>query len=280
MIQNLKLLFLLGILTSIFLVVGYSLNGQAGLIISLVLATGIQGISFWNSDKIALAMNGAKPITESEAPELYRITRELCKRAILPIPNLYITGETSPNAFATGRDPDHSAIAVTSGLLQALSKDELEGVIAHELGHIKNRDVFISTIASILASAISTLVQFSYFFSGGRDREDRSNPIPLILSIILSPIAAMLIQMMISRTREYQADASAIEMTGNPSGLANALTKIEAIAKGAHNEENSLQPAFASLYIINPFAGDFLSNLFSTHPPIGKRVEKIMRIGL
>ena len=278
MIQNLKLLFLLGILTFIFLFVGYSVGGQSGLILALLLAIGIQGISFWNSDKIALSMNQAQPLTVSDAPELYAITRELCKRAMLPIPKLYITPEPTPNAFATGRDPEHSAVAVTKGLLQTLTRDELEGVIAHELGHIKNRDVFISTIAAILASSISTIVQFSYFFGGSRDREGGGGIIPFLVSAIIAPIAALIIQMMISRSREYQADATAIELTGKPLGLANALAKLEQISQKGYQAE-TLQPAFSSLYIANPFRGDSFSNLLSTHPPISKRIERIMNCG-
>lgn len=272
MVNNLKLLLLLGALTSLFLFVGYSLGGQSGLILALVFAVATQGIAFWNSDKIALSMNQAQEITESEAPKLYAMTKRLCDKAGLPMPKLCITPERLPNAFATGRDPEHSAVAVTQGLLNNLNDEEIEGVIAHELGHIKNRDVFISTVAAILASAISMLAQFAYFFGGSRDR---GSLVPFIISLVVAPLAAIVIQMAISRSREYLADATAVEITNNPNGLASALNKLEEIAKSGY-QPDSLQPAFSSLYIANPFTGDFLSNLMSTHPPIPKRIEKII----
>lgn len=244
------------------------------MLISLALALVTQGVAFWNSDKIALAANGAQEITENEAPEIFRMTRNLCKKAGLPMPKLYITPEHLPNAFATGRDPEHSAVAVTRGLLDNLTEDEIEGVIAHELGHIKNRDVMISTIAAVLASAISSLAQFAFLFGGSRDREG-FNPIAMLASLIVAPFAAMIIQLAISRSREYKADATAIELTGKPGGLANALQRLESISKRGIQPEN-LQPTFSSLYITNPFSGDFFMELLSTHPPIAKRVEKIL----
>ncbi len=278
MLQNIKLLLLLTVLTGLFLFVGYSTGGKNGLFIALAVSLISQGIAYWNSDKIALSMNSAQELTEGEAPELYAMTRKLCERVELPMPRLYITPESSPNAFATGRDPEHSAVAVTEGLLQLLSPDELEGVIAHELGHIKNRDVFISTVAAVLAGAISTLTQFAFFMGGSRDREGSPfGAFGLIISLVVAPIAAMIIQFAISRSREYKADAASIAMTGNPKGLASALVKLENYAKRGRQPE-TLQPAFASLYIANPFEGNFLTELMSTHPPISKRVEAIMSV--
>ncbi|MDX1920415.1 MAG: zinc metalloprotease HtpX [Candidatus Caenarcaniphilales bacterium] len=276
MLNNLKLLILLGVLTSLFLLVGYSVGGKSGLIISLVVALATQGLAFWNSDKIALSMNQAQEVSEGQAPELYEMTRALAQKAELPMPRLYITPERLPNAFATGRDPEHSAVAVTQGLLHNLSPDELEGVIAHELGHIKNRDVFISTVAAILASAISTLAQFSYFFGG--NREERGGVLPFLISLVVAPFAAMIIQFAISRSREFMADATAIALTGKPHGLANALRKLETISRQGY-QPDSLQPAFSSLYIANPFSGNFLSEWMSTHPPIPKRIERILGAG-
>ncbi|MDJ0625244.1 MAG: zinc metalloprotease HtpX [Candidatus Caenarcaniphilales bacterium] len=272
MVNNFKLLILLIALSSLFLFVGYSLGGQTGLVISLIFAVATQGIAFWNSDKIALSMNQAQEVSKEEAPKLFEITEKLSEKAGLPMPKVYITPERLPNAFATGRDPEHSAVAVTQGLLSNLDEAELEGVIAHELGHIKNRDVFISTIAAILASAISMLAQFSYFLGGDRER---GGMLPFIVSLVVAPFAAMIIQMAISRSREYLADSTAVEITGNPNGLASALNKLEQISKAGH-QPDSLKPAFSSLYIANPFSGDFFSSLLNTHPPIPKRIEKIM----
>lgn len=274
MLQNLKLFILLSVLTSLFLLVGYSLGGQNGLIAAFAFALISQGLAYWNSDKIALSMNQAEELNETEAPELFAMMRNLTQRASLPMPRLYLTPEPLPNAFATGRDPEHSAVAVTKGLLNNLNQDEVEGVLAHELGHIKNRDVFISTIAAVLASAISSLAQFAYFFGAGRDREN-SNPLVLLVSMLVAPFAAMIIQLAISRSREYKADATAIQITGKPNGLANALAKLEQISMQGH-EAQTLQPAFSSLYITNPFAGGFFTEMLSTHPPIAKRIEKIL----
>lgn len=270
--NNLKILFLLTVLTSLFLLVGYTIGGQTGLVISLIVALATQGLAFWNSDKIALSMNQAQAISQEQSPELFEITQRLAKKAGIPMPRLYITPEVLPNAFATGRDPEHSAVAVTRGLLENLSSDELEGVIAHELGHIKNRDVFISTIAAVMASAISTLAQFSYFFGG--NREERSGIVPFLVSILVAPFAAMIIQLAISRSREFTADETAVQLTEKPHGLASALSKLENISKS--HQPDSLQPAFSSLYITNPFSGDFLSDWMSTHPPISKRIERIL----
>lgn len=276
MMQNLKLLALLTFLTGLFLLVGYSLGGRNGLYISLLVSLIMQGISFWNSDKIALSMNRAEPLTEREAPELYAMLQKLCQKADLPLPKLYITPESTPNAFATGRDPNHSAVAVTQGLLQILNHNEIEGVLAHELGHIKNRDVFISTVAAVLAGAISTLTQFAYFLGGSRSREEQSpfGYLGLLVSLFVAPMAALIIQFAISRSREYTADATAAQLTGNPKGLVNALTKLHNFA---HNHEPEvLKPAFSSLYIINPFSGQFFSELMSTHPPVDKRIERLL----
>jgi heat shock protein HtpX len=276
--QNLKLLILLVFLTGLFLLVGYSLGGRGGLIMALGISLVTQAITFWNSDKIALSMNQAQELTESQAPELFEITHKLTQKAALPMPKLYLTPETTPNAFATGRDPEHSAVALTQGLINNLNPEELEGVIAHELGHIKNRDVFISTVAAVLAGAISTLTQFAFFMGGSRDREN-SSPfgfLGILISLVVAPIAAMIIQFAISRSREYGADAASVAMTGKPQGLASALRKLESFSK--RQQPETLQPAFSSLYITNPFQGSFLTELMSTHPPIEKRIERILEM--
>lgn len=274
MIAKIKLLVLFAALSALLMMIGYSLGGKSGLVFSLFFSLITQGIAFWNSDKIALAMNGAKEIKQDEYPWLFEMTQNLSQAAELPMPRLFIVPELSPNAFATGRDPEHSCVAVTNGLLANLQKDEIEAVLAHELGHIKNRDVFISTVAAVIAGTISSLTHFAFLY-GGSSRDREGNAAGAIFSIILAPFLAMLIQLMISRSREYQADASAAKFTGKPENLARALRKIEELAKGQFSGQ--LQPAFSSLYIANPFAGaGFLTELFSTHPRIEKRIEKLM----
>ncbi len=278
--QNLKLILLIFALSSLLMFVGNAIAGESGLVLALGIGLATQGIAFWNSDKIALAMNSARELPENENPDLHAMVRYLSERAGIPSPRLFITPDSSPNAFATGRDPEHSAVAVTQGLLRALNRDQLEGVIAHELGHIKNRDVFLSTIAAVLAASISSLTQFAFMFGGHRDDDgDGGSPIVAIAAIILAPIAASLIQFAISRTREYEADATAVQITGNPIGLASALEQIHAQIERRQTAPESLQPAYASLYIANPFTGKSFMQLFSTHPPVEKRIEAILKKG-
>jgi len=234
-------------------------------------------VSYWFSDKIVLGMYRAQPVDEASAPELYRIVRRLASRANLPTPAVYIIPDPSPNAFATGRDPQHAAVAVTEGILRILSEDELEGVLAHELSHVANRDILISAIAATLAGALMILVRiFAYstmFFGGGRNSDDEGgNPLAALLMLIFAPIAALLIQMAISRSREYQADASAASLTGNPLGLARALGKLQRAVEYAPMDA---QPATAHLFIVHPFTAKGIVNLFSTHPPIEDRIARL-----
>lgn len=275
--STIRLIVLISSLTALTMIVGQAIAGTDGLIFALISSIIIQGITYWNSDKIALSMNSAVEINEEDYPQLFSITRKLINRANLPLPKLYITPEAVPNAFATGRDAHHASIAVTKGLLEFLSPEELEGVIAHELGHIKNKDVFISTIAVVMAGTISSITQFAYLFGSlnrGRDEDGQNyNPIVMLIMVILAPLLAFIIQMAISRSREYRADQTAIDMTFNPNGLANALQKINEISQ--KQKPQTLRPAFASLYTANPFTGDFLVEMMSTHPSIEKRVERI-----
>lgn len=278
--STIRLLVLISSLTALTMILGQALGGTDGLIFALFSSIIVQGITYWNSDKIALSMNRAVQIDEQDYPQLFVITRKLINRANLPMPKLYLCPEPIPNAFATGRNPRHSAIAVTQGLIEILSPEELEAVLAHELGHIKNKDAFLSTIAAVMAGTISSIAQIAYIFgrSGGTHRgrdEDgqNSNPIVMLIMVILAPLLAFIIQMAISRSREFRADQTAIDMTFNPNGLANALNRITEFTKKQHPQ--TLRPAFTSLYTTNPFTGDFLVEMMSTHPPIEKRIEKI-----
>jgi heat shock protein HtpX len=234
-------------------------------------------VSYWFSDKIVLKMYGAKPLAESDAPVVHRIVRNLATKAGIPMPKLYMLPSAAPNAFATGRNPQHAAVAVTDGILRIMDETELEGVLAHELSHVLNRDILISTVAATIAGAISMLAnmaQWGLMFGGSRDEEGRStNPIALILTIILAPLAAMLIQMAVSRSREYQADASGARLTRNPLGLASALGKLDQASRVVQMDAN---PATAHMFIVNPLAGgQALMNLFMTHPPIPDRIARL-----
>lgn len=247
--------------------------------IALVFAGLMNFVGYWFSDKIALSMSGAQQVSESEAPDFHRMVRELCRRAELPMPRLYVIPSATPNAFATGRNPQHSAVAVTSGIMNILSRDELEGVVAHELAHVKNRDILISSVAAMIAGAISQLAhmaQWAMIFGGmSRDRdEDRGGGGLLggLAMMIVGPIAAMLIQMAISRSREYQADATGAEICGRPLSLANALLKLE---NGNHRLPMDVNPAQAQMYIVNPLTAGGIASLFSTHPPMTERIKRL-----
>jgi heat shock protein HtpX len=230
-------------------------------------------VSFWFSDKIVLKMYGAQPIGEAEAPMVYRIVRNLATKARIPMPKLYLIPAATPNAFATGRSPQHAAVAVTEGILRIMNEEELEGVLAHELSHVLNRDVLISTVAATIAGAISILANTAMWFGGGRDEEGRSaNPIALIATIIFAPLAAMLIQMAVSRSREFQADASGAQLTRRPMGLASALAKLHQANQVVPMDAN---PATSHLFIVNPLSGRSLANLFATHPPIEERIARL-----
>ena len=273
-----KTFILLAALTGLFLVGGQLLAGQQGMIIALAMALGLNFFAYWNSDKVALAMNKARVVSPEEAPELHRIIDNLASRAGLPKPKVYIVNNPTPNAFATGRNPENAAVAVTSGLLQLMNRKELEGVLGHELGHIKNRDILISSIAAVMAGAISylaTMAQWGMIFGGRSRNGGGGNPIIMLVMMIVAPLAAMVIQMAISRSREYLADAQGASICGNPQSLASALQKLT-----TYNKQRPMQinPASAQMYIVNPLSGGMLRSLFSTHPPVEERVRRLMAI--
>jgi heat shock protein HtpX len=276
-----KTALLLAVLTAMLIVIGGAIGGQQGMVIAFVMALVMNVGSYWFSDKIVLAMYHAQPVDEASAPRLYAMVRNLAERARIPMPRIYIVPGDTPNAFATGRNPQHAVIAVTEGILRILDEDELEGVLAHELSHVKNRDVLISTIAATMAGAITYLAhmaQFAAMFGGRRhDDDEGTSPIAAIAMAIVAPIAAMLVQMAVSRSREYAADATGAQMSGKPWGLAKALEKLQ-MAQGI--APMNANPATAHLFIVNPLSGRSLANLFSTHPPLEERIERLraMRI--
>ena len=273
--NTIKTFLLMAALTALFMVGGELMAGRQGMLIALVIALGLNFFAYWNSDKVALAMSRAREVSEAEAPQLHRIVAELAHRAGLPKPRVYIVDSPTPNAFATGRNPQHAAVAVTSGILQVLNNEELAGVLGHELGHIKNRDILISSIAAVMAGAISylaTMAQWAMIFGGGRDDED-SNPLAAIVMMIVAPLAATLIQMAISRSREYIADRTGAEICGNPKALASALNKLASYNKQMPMNVN---PATAQMYIVNPLSGGAIANLFSTHPPMEERIRRLL----
>ena len=280
-INTLKTTFFLAALSVLFIFIGTIVGGQNGATMALLMA-GVMNIgAYWFSDKIVLAMYRARQVTEKESPELFSVVRELTMRASLPMPKVYIMDNPAPNAFATGRNPEHSAVAVTTGILSLLSRDELAGVVAHELAHIKNRDILISTVAATIAGAISYIshmASWGLMFGGGRrDSEDR-NPFGSVIAIavmILAPIAAMLIQMAISRSREYRADESGAAICGNPLSLAGALKKLHA---GSRRIPMNANPATAHMFIVSPLTGGGMLSLFSTHPPIEERIARLEAI--
>jgi heat shock protein HtpX len=277
MTSLLKTGMLMAGLTALLMIAGQALGGQGGMMIALLLALGMNFFSYWFSDKIALSMGGAREVSPQEAPDLHQIVASLAARANLPKPRVYIIDQETPNAFATGRNPEHAAVAVTIGLMRILNRDELSGVLAHELGHIKNRDILISSVAATMAGAISslaTMAQFSMMFAGGgSDDDDRGSLIGTLFMMIVAPLAAMLIQMAISRSREYQADATGAAICGNPRSLADALGQLENANRQLPMDVN---PATAQMYIVNPLAGNWAANLFSTHPPIQERISRLM----
>jgi heat shock protein HtpX len=277
MTSTLKTGMLMAGLTALLMVAGQALGGHGGMMIALVMALGMNFFSYWFSDKMALSMGGAREVSPQEAPELHQMVNSLAQRANLPKPRVYIMDQETPNAFATGRNPEHAAVAVTVGLMRILSRDELAGVLAHELGHIKNRDILISSIAATMAGAISslaTMAQWSMIFGGGRsDDDDHGGIIGTVVMMVVAPLAAMLIQMAISRSREYQADATGAAICGNPRSLADALAQLESANRQLPMDVN---PATAQMYIVNPLTGSWIANLFSTHPPIQERINRLM----
>jgi heat shock protein HtpX len=268
---------LLAAMTALFLMIGFALGGEGGLLIALLLAGGMNFWSYWNSGNMVLRMHNAKAVTKASAPEFYGMVEDLARRAELPMPKVYIIETDQPNAFATGRNPENAAVAATTGLLRSLSREEIAGVMAHELAHVKNRDTLTMTVAASIAGAIGFLSQFAFMF-GGRG-ESRPNPIVLILAMILAPMAAAIVQMAISRTREYSADRDGALICGNPGWLASALKKIEQFAKGRVMQTAENNPASAHLFIINPLIKGGVDNLFRTHPPTEDRVRRLMAMG-
>lgn len=272
-----KTSILMAALTALFMIAGRILGGQSGMVFALVMALAMNFFAYWFSDKMALAMSGAREVSMADAPELHHVVENLARRAGLPKPRVYIIPKQTPNAFATGRNPQHSAVAVTEGLLRLLSRDELEGVLGHELGHIRNRDILISSIAAVMAGAISylaTMAQWAMIFGGGRgdDEDNGGGIVGMLAMMIIAPLAAALIQMAISRSREYLADATGAEICGRPSSLAGALRQLE---NYNHQLPMKVNPATAQMYIVNPLTAGTMANLFSTHPPIQERIRRL-----
>jgi len=268
---------LLGAMTMLMVFLGDLFGGKSGMIFAFILAMGMNFFSYWFSDKIVLSMYNAQEVTPSDNPELYGIVQELASRANLPMPRVYVIPEQSPNAFATGRNPEHSAVAVTEGLLQIMDREELKGVLAHEMSHIKNRDILIGSIAATMAGAImilANMARWSLFFGGMRDDEDDGGLgiLGIIIMAIIAPIAALIIQMAISRSREYLADETGAKLAGTPLGLASALEKLALYSRKVPLNAN---PATAHMFIVNPLSGSSIANLFSTHPPIEERIARL-----
>ena len=271
----LKTSILMAGIIALFGVIGGMMGGKSGMIMALIFGGAMNLFSYWFSDKMVLRMYNAQPVDETSSPYLYNMVRELAARAQLPMPKVYIIHEDQPNAFATGRNPEHAAVAATSGILQMLSERELRGVMAHELAHVKHRDILLSTISATMAGAISSLANFAMFFSG-RDSEGRpSNPIASIAVALLAPLAASLIQMAISRAREFEADRGGAEIAGDPHALADALMKIDAFARGIPMPTAEAHPETGQMMIMNPLSGGGLRGLFSTHPATEERVAKL-----
>jgi heat shock protein HtpX len=276
MFNLLKTAVLMAAITALFMAIGRVLGGQTGMMIALVVALGMNFFSYWFSDQMVLKMYNAQEVDERSAPQFYRMVAELAQRADLPMPKVYLINEDAPNAFATGRNPQHAAVAATTGILRVLSERELRGVMAHELAHVKHRDILISTISATMAGAIGMLANFGMMF-GGRDEEGRPvNPIVSILVMILAPLAASVIQMAISRAREFEADRGGAEISGDPAALASALQKIQRIAQGIPLEAAEAHPETAQMMIMNPLSGGGLKGLFSTHPATEERVARLM----
>ncbi|MGZ5940627.1 MAG: zinc metalloprotease HtpX [Rhizomicrobium sp.] len=265
---------LMAALTALFLFVGFLIGGEAGMMIALLFATATNLFAYWNSDKALLRMYGARQVDESTSPDLVHTVRRLAGQAGLPMPKVYIVDNDQPNAFATGRNPEHAAVCVTTGLLARVNGEELAGVLSHELSHVRNRDTLTMTIAATIAGAVSMLANFAYFF-GGNDRRNPLGFVGLILAAIVAPIAAMLVQMAVSRTREFEADRMGAEISGRPLWLASALQKIDRAAAVIDNPEAQTHPATAHMFIINPLHGGGLSGLFSSHPSTEERIARL-----
>lgn len=267
-----KTAFLLTALTLLLMFLGQAFGGQRGMVTALIIAAVMNFVSYFYSDKIALAMYRAQPVTREQLPRAYSIVERLTQKAGIPMPKIFVIPTESPNAFATGRNPNHASVAVTQGILNLLNDDELEGVLAHELGHVRNRDILISSIAATIAGAITFMARFGMFFGMGDRDERRGGGMGALLMLIVAPIAAVLIQLAVSRSREYQADETGAHFTGNPYALASALAKLDAYSKRLPLQAT---PSTAHLFIVQPFLGMSLMGLFQTHPPIAKRIERL-----
>lgn len=276
--NGIKTVALLGALSALLLIGGEAFGGRQGLYLGLGLAFLMNFVGYFFSEKIALRMYSAQPVTETERTSVYRrvgpLVRNLTMQQGLPVPRLWLIEEPSPNAFATGRDPAHASVAVTSGLLELLDDRELEGVLAHELGHVRNRDILIASVAAMIAAAITMVARLSFFFGGRDDDDNRGGALGMLFMLILAPVAAMLIQMAISRTREYSADAAAARATGSPYGLISALQKLEVYSKRIPMDAS---PATAHMFIIKPFSGQAMMRLFSTHPSTEQRIARLQQ---
>ena len=273
--NNLKTIVLLTFLTLMFVFAGAALGGKQGMTFAFLMALGMNFFAYWFSDKIVLKMYGAREVRESEAPELYGIVRRLVQKSQMPMPRVYLIDQDQPNAFATGRNPDHAAVAVTTGIMRILSNEELAGVIGHELSHISHRDILIGTIAATIAGAISYIAQMAQWaamFGNRGDNEEGGNPIAALVMMIVGPIAALIVQMAISRSREYDADEGGARLAGNPRYLSNALRKLHNASQKIPMDAN---PATSHMFIVNPLTGGGLLRLFSTHPPIEERIERL-----
>lgn len=273
-----KTFMLMAAITALFIVIGGMIGGRSGMMFALVMALGMNFFSYWFSDKMVLRMYNAQEVDASTAPQFYGMVQELAQRAQLPMPRVYLINEDAPNAFATGRNPEHAAVAATTGILRVLSERELRGVMAHELAHVQHRDILISTIAATMAGAIAALANFAMFFGGRDENGNRSNPIASIAVAILAPLAASLIQMAISRAREFEADRGGATISGDPQALAMALDKIHRYAQGIPFQTAEEHPATAQMMIMNPLSGSGIANLFSTHPATEERVARLMQM--
>ena len=266
---------LMAFMTGLFIAIGYLIGGETGMVIAFLFAAGTNLFAYWNSDKLVLRMYRAQEVDEHSAPEFVHLIRRLADNAQIPMPKVYIAENPQPNAFATGRDPQHAAVCATTGLLERLSYEELAGVMAHELAHVKNRDTLIMTITATLAGAISMLANFAFFFGGCSDRRNPLGPLGAILIMIVAPLAAMLVQMAISRTREFEADREGAMISGRPLWLASALQRISSGVQRIDNMDAERNPATAHLFIINPLHGGNFSTLFATHPSVDQRVARL-----
>jgi heat shock protein HtpX len=269
---------LLAALTALFMGVGYLIGGQGGMLLALVAAAAMNLFAYWNSDKMVLSMYGAREVDARSAPELYALVRQLASAAGTPMPRVYVMENPQPNAFATGRNPQHAAVAVTTGLLNSVNREELAGVIAHELGHVKNRDTLLMTVTATIAGAISMLANFGFMFGGRSNSNNTIGFIGTLALLILGPLAAGLVQMAISRNREYEADREGAEISRRPLSLASALQKIAGAAKHIPNMPAERNPASAHLFIVNPLSGARMDNLFSTHPNVENRVARLQEM--